>query len=137
MTRFFTLGLLLVSLFVFTSCGDDDTSDGGPDLTTSITGSYDGTVAIGSGGSFATDEDRTATVTKVDNNTIRVALTSPLVGPLQFEADMLTETTFSSTGSFSIGDDTYDASGLVSGDIFTFTAESSSTTGLRVTFVTE
>lgn len=99
--RFFLLLLLGVSLCFTSACGGDDEDDdmeSGPDLTTRIVGSYDGTYFERTDGNFGPSYNGRAftSVSKIDNNTVRIA--NGVSIDAVFEVTMENETNFSAEG---------------------------------------
>lgn len=134
----FTRMLMLfavISAVTLTSCSKDE--EEAPDMTTKVSGEYQGTYKEGEGGSFITFEEIDATITKVSSNEIKVKLDVFPGITSEFNATMDTETTFT-VPEFKLGDETMEGSGSVQNEnSLDITLDGVSTTGYQITYVAE
>ncbi len=86
------------------------------DLTTQVVGTYAGTSEFGEGGSFITEDNRTATVTMVSASVVNVTVTSGFGNNPTFDGDMTIETEFTTSEVTILGDGGYAGTGWLSGD---------------------
>lgn len=85
-------------------------------LTTLIVGSYRGTNTFGEGGSFLTEESRTATVSMVSDSLINIIVSTSFGDNLNFDSKMSSDTLFTCSDVSILGDPGYAGNGRLSGD---------------------
>ena len=96
--------------------GDDCDDNISFNLTTQIVGSYSGTNKFGEGGSFLTEENRTATVIMVSDSIIGVTVATGFGNNTMFDGKLSSENQFSTSDVTVLGDGGYAGDGWLSGD---------------------
>lgn len=97
------------------ACSDDDGNmdtqmDNSVDLTTKIVGTYTGISTYSQGGSFFTEENRTATVSRSGDSTIVVRITSA-GGAFDIQAKLSSELLFTADNAEILGDGPFAGNG--------------------------
>jgi len=119
--RLFFLFALVITCAIY-SCKDENESDDmmvvdeSVDITAQIIGSYTGTNKFGSGGSFFTEEDRTATITRLSDSTIRVNIFTFFGDNISIVGDLSSETQFSTSDVIVLDDEGYAGTGTLNGN---------------------
>jgi len=94
----------------------DDSVDISVDITTQIVGSYFGTNKFEEGGSFFTEEDRTATVSMEADSLISVRIITSFSDATTLDGKMTNETEFTADNGTVLGEEGYTGTGRLSGD---------------------
>ena len=136
----FTRMLMLftvISAITFTSCSKDD-KPSEPDMTTKVSGEYQGTYKEGEGGSFITIDEIDATITKVSSSEIKVIIeVFPGLASAEFNATMDTDTTFT-VPEFQLNDERLQGEGSIQNEnSLNITLEGVSSADYQITYIAE
>lgn len=125
MSKYLILLFLMIGCMISCSEEDDDTmqeeememeEDMSVDITTMLLGSYVGINTFGEGGSFITEEDRTATVTMVSDSVANIRIATLFGDNPDMNVTLSSETEFTAEGVSILGEQPYAGAGMLSGD---------------------